>query len=143
MSSKAARGTKRTCQNEKCLKADKTPTKFYDLNKDPIICPICDHVYKLPKTDDEEALAKAKEAEELAAAEKAEAAKKAKLAEQGSEIDPDLAAVDDEDLADLDDAVETDADDDATDAFLPVEDDSDEDLSEIVGDNKPKVEDEG
>ena len=38
---KEARGTKRTCQNEDC------EAKFYDLNRDPIVCPICDAVYKL------------------------------------------------------------------------------------------------
>ncbi len=38
---KEARGTKRTCQNEDC------EAKFYDLNRDPIVCPICDTVYKL------------------------------------------------------------------------------------------------
>ena len=138
MSSKAARGTKRLC--------GKCGSKFYDLNRDPIFCPMpdCGEEFKLPKLDDKEAKAKAREAEELAAAEKAEAAKKAKLAEQGSEIDPDLAAVDDEDLADIDDAVDADTDDDeVADAFLPVEDDGEDDLSEIVGDNKPKVDDEG
>ena len=34
-------------------------------------------------------------------------------------------------------------DDDSTDAFLPEEDEGGDDVSEIVGDNKPKVEDEG
>lgn len=32
---KAIRGTKHTCSNEKCGKP------FYDLNRDPIVCPIC------------------------------------------------------------------------------------------------------
>src|SRR5262245_12045691 len=43
MSDKAAikseRGTKRTCQNPGC------GTRFYDLNRDPIACPICNTVY--------------------------------------------------------------------------------------------------
>jgi len=39
MSTKAARGTKRTCQNPQC------GSRFYDLNRDPIVCPICDTAY--------------------------------------------------------------------------------------------------
>jgi uncharacterized protein (TIGR02300 family) len=36
---KAQRGTKRTCQNADC------GARFYDLNRDPITCPICNSVY--------------------------------------------------------------------------------------------------
>jgi uncharacterized protein (TIGR02300 family) len=42
MSTKAQRGTKRTCQNLEC------GSRFYDLNRDPITCPICNSVYELP-----------------------------------------------------------------------------------------------
>lgn len=41
MSTKAERGTKRTCQNTEC------GSRFYDLNRDPITCPICGTVYEL------------------------------------------------------------------------------------------------
>lgn len=41
MSTKAARGTKRTCQNPQC------GSRFYDLNRDPIVCPICETVYQI------------------------------------------------------------------------------------------------
>ena len=41
MSNKAERGTKRTCQNTEC------GSRFYDLNRDPINCPICGTVYEL------------------------------------------------------------------------------------------------
>jgi len=41
MSTKAERGTKRTCQNPEC------GSRFYDLNRDPITCPICGTVYQL------------------------------------------------------------------------------------------------
>ncbi len=41
MSTKAARGTKRTCQNPEC------GARFYDLNRDPIVCPICESAYKI------------------------------------------------------------------------------------------------
>ena len=37
MSIKAERGTKRVCQS--------CGSKFYDLNRDPIVCPICQTVY--------------------------------------------------------------------------------------------------
>ena len=36
---KTDRGTKRTCQNVECA------SRFYDLNRDPITCPICKTVY--------------------------------------------------------------------------------------------------
>ena len=135
MTSKAARGTKRTCQG--------CGAKFYDLNNEPIVCPMCEAEFKLAKpAEDKAAKAKAKEAEEAAAAEKAAAEKKAKAKEEAGEIDPDVAAVDDEDLADIDDDDSEDSDD-STDAFLPDEDEGDDDVSEIIGDNKPKVEDEG
>jgi uncharacterized protein (TIGR02300 family) len=39
---KAQRGTKRTCQNPEC------GSKFYDLNRDPITCPVCSTVYVIP-----------------------------------------------------------------------------------------------
>lgn len=39
MSTKAARGTKRTCQSASC------GARFYDLARDPIICPICGSQY--------------------------------------------------------------------------------------------------
>jgi uncharacterized protein (TIGR02300 family) len=38
MSIKAERGTKRVCQS--------CGSKFYDLNRDPIVCPICQAVYQ-------------------------------------------------------------------------------------------------
>jgi len=41
MSTKAARGTKRTCQSDEC------GARFYDLNRDPIVCPICGSIYAL------------------------------------------------------------------------------------------------
>ena len=41
MSTKADRGTKRLCQNSQC------GSRFYDLNRDPITCPICGSAYAL------------------------------------------------------------------------------------------------
>lgn len=39
MSLKQARGTKRTCQNSEC------GSRFYDLNRHPIVCPVCESEY--------------------------------------------------------------------------------------------------
>lgn len=41
MATKQARGIKRTCQNPEC------GSRFYDLNKTPITCPICGSVYEI------------------------------------------------------------------------------------------------
>ena len=41
---KRARGTKRTCQNSEC------GVRFYDLDRTPIICPVCASPYVLPST---------------------------------------------------------------------------------------------
>src|SRR5438094_8513580 len=41
MSTKADRGTKRLCQHHQC------GSRFYDLNRNPITCPICGSVYEL------------------------------------------------------------------------------------------------
>jgi uncharacterized protein (TIGR02300 family) len=41
MATKADRGTKRSCQNPEC------GSRFYDLNRDPIVCPICGTQYHL------------------------------------------------------------------------------------------------
>ena len=41
MSTKQARGTKRTCQNSGC------GSRFYDLNREPISCPMCGSNYAI------------------------------------------------------------------------------------------------
>ena len=45
MSNKAERGTKRTCQE--------CEARFYDLNRDPIICPMCGVVFKVDEPEPE------------------------------------------------------------------------------------------
>lgn len=44
MATKAERGTKRTCQNNGC------GARFYDLNRDPIECPVCGTQYNIAIT---------------------------------------------------------------------------------------------
>ncbi|MGQ0671599.1 MAG: TIGR02300 family protein [Hyphomicrobium sp.] len=41
MSTKQARGTKRTCQSNEC------GIRFYDLNRNPISCPVCGTIYQI------------------------------------------------------------------------------------------------
>jgi len=41
MSTKAERGTKRACRNPEC------GSRFYDLNRAPIVCPMCQSVFEL------------------------------------------------------------------------------------------------
>jgi uncharacterized protein (TIGR02300 family) len=43
MADKAARGTKRTCQSGAC------GSRFYDLGRDPIVCPICGTTYAIAR----------------------------------------------------------------------------------------------
>ena len=133
MSTKAARGTKRLCGG--------CGGKFYDLNNEPIICPLCEVEFKIPKPAADKD-AKIKEEKEAEAKKAREAAEKKKPKAAEGDADPDVAAVDDEDLADIEEADDSDDEDDSTDAFLPDEDEGKDDLAEIVGDNKPKVEEE-
>ena len=44
MATKIARGTKRSCQNSEC------GARFYDLERSPIICPICASPYVIPSS---------------------------------------------------------------------------------------------
>lgn len=41
MAKAADRGTKRTCQNTSC------GSRFYDLNRDPVVCPMCASVLQV------------------------------------------------------------------------------------------------
>ena len=108
------RGTKRTCQNSEC------GSRFYDLNREEIKCPICDTPYVIatapPVTEET----------------------KPPVAEQKKADAVDPEAVDD-DAADLVD-IEAGDDDDpvADDAFLETDDDENADVAGIVA---PPVDD--
>jgi uncharacterized protein (TIGR02300 family) len=122
MATKAERGTKRTCQNGSC------GSRFYDLNRDPIVCPMCGSAYVIataPPT--------------TAAADAAAQRRGAKKPEIAAESDsPEL--VGDDALADVevaDDAIG--GDDDET--FLEEEEDEGGDVSGIIG-GGPEGEDE-
>ncbi|MEX0838462.1 MAG: TIGR02300 family protein [Parvibaculum sp.] len=119
--SKPELGTKRDCPS--------CGAKFYDLNKNPVVCPKCKHEY-VPDTG-----AKAKRAKP--AEKPKEKPLKRVVVADGDTVsldamrDDELAAdVDDEDIdVDVDVDVEVE-DDDTDDAFLP--DDEDEDVTGIV-----------
>lgn len=113
---KAARGTKRTCQS--------CESKFYDLNRDPIVCPVCGTVYELAPVQEEEVVP-------------APVAAKPDTAPVKSET-PDGEAVDEDDaLVSLEDAdAELGADDDDSDdddTFLAADDDDDTGVGDIIG----------
>lgn len=126
MSMKAARGMKRICQ--------KCGSKFYDLNRQEIICPMCDTVFQYEDTgvratlsgnatdddDDDDLLVSSSGNVEMVSLEDAES--------------------DDNDIPDLegDDLVEIEEDDadlgDTAEPFIEVEDDdSGDDVTGIVG----------
>ncbi|MGD9802600.1 MAG: TIGR02300 family protein [Hyphomicrobiaceae bacterium] len=111
MATKQARGTKRTCQSDEC------GARFYDLNRDPIACPICGSVYEIASgpvgaifKDEEKAPRKPKK--------------------DTAKAEADIEATEDgEDVADEEETVEADADD----AFLEDEEEEEGSMSNIVG----------
>ncbi len=123
MSTKADRGTKRTCQNPEC------GSRFYDLNRNPVVCPICQTAYQI------EASPTAMAAVAPAVAEKAAQRRQAKKpvypvepvkAEEAPEADADaeLAAIEGEEEPAA-------AEEDET--FLEAEEEDGSDMSNIIG----------
>ena len=127
MATKEARGSKRTCQNPEC------GSRFYDLNRDPIFCPICGAEYKLAPVvmeEEPEEVAETVETPAVAAA-PAAAAANGLDAGDGEEVTDDDALVS---LEDADAELEGDSnDDDEDDTFLEQEDDEGGDVSGIIG----------
>ena len=115
MATKAARGTKRTCQSQEC------GARFYDLNRDPIVCPICDTPYVIAH----QALSPAA----AAAEEKAAARKAKKVADEADEV---VVAEGEEALADLEVAEEPIAAE-GDETFLEEEEEEGGDVSNILG----------
>lgn len=111
MATKQARGTKRTCQSDDC------GSRFYDLNRNPIVCPICGSIYELASgpvgvlfKDDEKPVRKAKK----------EVSKEDDGVEVADEVIGEIAE---------DEAVEAETDD----TFLEEEAEDGGDMSTIVG----------
>ncbi|MDX2265074.1 MAG: TIGR02300 family protein [Hyphomicrobiales bacterium] len=128
MAIKADRGLKRVCQNCK--------SKFYDLNRDPILCPICQTVFEIRVAPAPKAAFAAPKAAvpviDDVAPEAADGVEFVPLsAVDGG--DDDMAGLEGDDLAEIeDDAAEIDAGaEDET--FLADEDESEDDVSGFVG----------
>jgi uncharacterized protein (TIGR02300 family) len=121
MATKQARGMKRTCQSSEC------GARFYDLARNPIVCPVCGTVYELASSP----LNLAAIAAEEKAARKA---RKAEFVVEKAAVVPD-AAVDAEVEEALPDIEEGDeeiaAEEDET--FLPVEEEEGGDVTNIIG----------
>lgn len=117
MATKEARGTKRTCQS--------CETKFYDLSRDPIVCPECGAVYELAVVAEEEVAPVAVAAAPVAAA-------PTPAASDGDEVSDD-----DDALVSLEDADAElgagDDSDDEDDTFLADDDDDDTGVGDIIG----------
>jgi len=116
-------GGKRQCQN--------CGTKFFDLNRDPILCPKCGATFVPP------VLARA--AARPAAADDDEQ----ETPETGAELVPleDADASDDKAAAVVDDDVDL-GDDDADDTFLEEEEEDNDDVSDLI-DGDIETDDEG
>jgi uncharacterized protein (TIGR02300 family) len=120
MSTKQARGTKRTCQSSEC------GSRFYDLNRNPIACPICGTIYEIASSPLSLAAAEDKSPRR---------ARKADVAPSKA-----VAPVDADAETDADDAlaeIETDDGDDiaaeADETFLEEEEEEGGDVSGIIG----------
>jgi uncharacterized protein (TIGR02300 family) len=122
MSTKAERGTKRTCQNPEC------GSRFYDLNRDPVLCPICQTAYRIEPDPPLVAPAAG------SAAEKANLRKSKKPVYDVEGIKPEDApdADADDTLVPIEDEAETAvAEEDET--FLEAEEEDGTDMSNIIG----------
>ena len=119
------RGTKRQCLH--------CGTKFYDLNRDPILCPSCGKVFLLTEARPTRTFDKEEEEVEEVEVEKEEAVE-AEAPEIVSLEDADAEeAGDEEEIPDVEDVEEVeDIGDDEEDAFLE-EDEDDDDIDFDVG----------
>jgi uncharacterized protein (TIGR02300 family) len=120
MSTKAERGTKRTCQNPDC------GSRFYDLNRDPIVCPICQSTYEIVASP--VAMAAAAPLSENAR----RAIKKPAYDVAGSKPD-DVPEAEGDDLAAVVEGDEEAAASDDDQTFLEEEEEDGSDMSNIIG----------
>jgi len=112
MATNKDRGTKRTCQNGDC------GARFYDLNRNPIICPICSSKYVIASSPTA-----------LAPPPEEKAPRKVKKEEFADKTTDEVEVEADDDLdVDTDDAA-----DDADETFLEEEEEDGGDVSTIIG----------
>ncbi len=131
MAKKADRGTKRTC--EAC------GGKFYDLGRDPIVCPMCNTTLVLEKPKAEEPEPEAEKVVEATAPEPV--ADPVVAATVADPEEPAVAEVVDDDLADIEVADTDIATSEGDETFLET-DDGDDDVTGIIDAPLPKKEDE-
>ncbi len=130
MSIKAERGTKRVCQS--------CGSKFYDLNRDPITCPMCQSVYQVAASasratggnnldaDDDAVLDSGRSGLEFVPLDEV-------AAREGEDL-PDIAGDEIGDVGgDEDEALDTAGDDET---FLEAEDEGEADVSGFVSGGK-------
>lgn len=122
MATKADRGTKRTCQNGSC------GSRFYDLNREPITCPMCSSTY-VPVAVTPRLLAESRRA----AVKKPEFVPPV-LADDAPEAEDALVEVE---------GAEEPAVAGEEEAFLETEEDEGGDVSGIIGGGTPEGEEEG
>lgn len=123
MSTKAERGTKRTCQNSEC------GSRFYDLNRDPIVCPVCQAEYQIdasPLTVSAAASAAAERAAQRKAPKKPAYPVEPAKTEEAPEAEGDDFAV-----IEGDEEEPAGAEEDET--FLEAEEEDGTDMSNIIG----------
>jgi len=118
MSSKQARGTKRTCQSGEC------GSRFYDLNRKPIVCPICGSLYEIASSP----LAVAAVIED-----KVRKPKKEYVAEKGTEAEGVPEAEGEDALADIEGGEEDIAAEGEDETFLEEEEEEGGNVSNIIG----------
>jgi uncharacterized protein (TIGR02300 family) len=128
MSMKTERGTKRTCQSASC------GSRFYDLNRDPITCPVCGTIYEMMTSTAVGAIATTDKTP------RRPTAKKSEFAGAAAPTDvPDVEADDALVEIDADDAA---IDDDDDETFLESEEDEGGDVSGIIGGPVPEGDEE-
>lgn len=127
MSQKAARGTKRVCQN--------CGSKFYDLNHDPIICPVCQTVFQLQNAARPKAALvgnAVEDDEDEVIATPAAAGVEIVSLDEVAEAEADLPDLEDNELVEIEEDAAELEDEDET--FIAVEEDDDGDeVTGIVG----------
>ena len=134
--SKAARGTKRICKG--------CGAKFYDLNKEPITCPLCDVLFEIEEPvevkEKKAATPSQQPAEDVSGAKNVDAATpgEGEIAIDPALEDADLSDLGAEDV-DLEDTIAEPVEDDGDDTFLVVDDEGTDDVSGIIGDVKKDV----
>lgn len=138
MATKADRGAKRVCQN--CR------SKFYDLSRTPITCPICQTIFEIRVAPPPKAAFSAPKAapapivDEEVLPEAVEGVEFVPLSEVDGG-DDDVAGLEGDDLVEIeDDAVEIDAGEDDDETFLATdEDEAEDDVSGFVGGAMPNA----